>query len=223
VASIQNFAAATQINYHYISYYQKTGYLFTNRTYTKEVTDQDIIKQLKSGNTEKAIKVLYKEFPKVKANILSSGGDEEIAREIFHDSLILLIEKVSAPDFELTSKLSTYLYGINRFKWKNEARKRQKSPELEWKDTLILTADDLGYDDEKEKQLSQLETILESISERCKKLFELFYFRKESMKSIAETLAFSTVNSAKTQKYKCMERAIKLAREMNSPTSKTQP
>jgi len=187
------------------------------------VKDKDIINHIRIGKTEPAIKSLYKEFPKVKANIISTGGDEEIAREIFHDSLILLMEKVADPAFELTSKLSTYLYGINRFKWKNEARKRQKNPELEWKDTLILTADELGYDDEKEKQLTQLESILETISERCKKLFELFYFRKESMKSIAKILNFSTVNSAKTQKYKCMERAIKLAREMNSPTSKTQP
>ncbi len=91
--------------------------------------DLEIISKIRKGQTERAIKVLYKEFPKVRANILASGGDHEIAEEIFNDSLILLIEKVSEPTFELTSKLSTYLYGINRFMWMNEARKRHKSPE----------------------------------------------------------------------------------------------
>lgn len=176
--------------------------------------DVDIISQIRKGYTEKAIKVLYKEYPKVKANILSSGGDIEIAEEIFHDSLILLIEKVSDPTFELTSKLSTYLYGINRFMWKNEARKRQKNPELEWKDTLILTADDLDYNAQKEEELKALETVLSQITERCKKIFELFYFKKENMKTIAEKLNFSSVNSAKTQKYKCMEKAMTLAKEI---------
>ncbi|WP_066757429.1 RNA polymerase sigma factor [Crocinitomix algicola] len=183
--------------------------------------DKEIISRIKKGDTEAAVKVLYKEFPKIRANILSHGGDEDIAQEIFHDSLILLIEKVNERDFKLTSKLSTYLYGINRFMWMNEARKRQKNPEAEWKDTLILTADDLGYDNEKEEELKQLEIILSSVSARCKEIFELFYFKKESMKRIAEILDFSSVNSAKTQKYKCMEKAILMAKELKQPTTTT--
>lgn len=177
------------------------------------MTDQQIIRAIRKGKREKAIKELYKEYPKVKVNILSTGGNEEIARELFHDSLILLIEKVSKKDFELTSKLSTFLYGINRFLWKNELRKRQRSPELEWKDTLILTADDIGYNEDKEEKIQQLHQILNQVTDKCKKIFELFYFQKESMSKIAEKLGFSSVNSAKTQKYKCMEKAIKLAKQ----------
>ena len=104
----------------------------------------------------------------------------------------------------MTAKLSTYLYGINRFLWKNEARKRQRNPELEWKDTLILSAEDLDYNQEKEEKLEILESILTQITARCKQIFELFYFKKENMKTIADRLKFSSVNSAKTQKYKCM-------------------
>ncbi|UKN00819.1 sigma-70 family RNA polymerase sigma factor [Paracrocinitomix mangrovi] len=177
------------------------------------MTDEKIIAAIRNGKREAAIKELYKEYPKVRVNILSSGGDEEIAREIFHDSLILLMEKVSKKDFELTSKLSTFLYGINRFLWKNELRKRQRSPELEWKDTLILTADDVGYNEEKEEKIKALNHILNQVTEKCKQIFELFYFKKENMNTIAEKLGFTSVNSAKTQKYKCMEKAIKLAKE----------
>jgi RNA polymerase sigma factor (sigma-70 family) len=177
------------------------------------MNDQDIIKHIRSGQREKAIQELYKEFPKIKINIFSSGGDEIIAREIFHDSLILIIEKVSKPDFELTAKLSTFLYGINRFLWKNELRKRRRSPELEWKDTLILTADEIGYNEEKEEKIKILEKVLNQVTEKCKKIFELFYFKKESMSAIANKLNFSSINSAKTQKYKCMEKAIQLAKE----------
>lgn len=177
------------------------------------MNDQDIIKHIRKGQREKAIQELYKEFPKIKINILSSGGDEMIAREIFHDSLILIIEKVNKPDFELTAKLSTFLYGINRFLWKNELRKRRRSLELEWKDTLILTADDIGYNEEKEEKIKILEKVLNQVTEKCKKIFELFYFKKESMAAIASKLNFSSINSAKTQKYKCMEKAIQLAKE----------
>lgn len=177
------------------------------------MTDQEVISEIRKGRREKAIKLMYKEFPKIKANIISSGGDVEIAQEIFNDSLILLIEKVSNPKFELTAKLSTFLYGINRFLWKNELRKRYKNPELEWSDTLILSAEDLDYNEEKEEKIKILEKVLNQVTERCKKIFELFYFKKKDMNTIANELDFSSVNSAKTQKYKCMERAIELARQ----------
>ncbi len=176
--------------------------------------DEQLITLIKNGKTEKPIKFLYKEFSKIKVNIMSSGGDEEIARQIFHDSLILLIEKVERKDFELTSKLTTFLYGINRFLWKNELRKRQKNIELEWSDTLIVSAEDLNYEEDKELKLNALKSILNRISDKCKSIFELFYFRKKSMQYIADKLNFTSVNSAKTQKYKCMEKAIKLASEI---------
>ncbi|MCG8576944.1 MAG: sigma-70 family RNA polymerase sigma factor [Flavobacteriales bacterium] len=178
------------------------------------MTDEEIIREIRAGRREQAIKELYNEFPKIRANIQSTGGDEGTAREIFHDSLVLLIEKVSKPDFELTSKLTTYLYGINRFLWKNELRKRNRNPELEWKDTLILSADDLDYNEEKEEKIRVLDKVLASVTERCKKIFEMFYYRRKSMKEIADQLEFSSVNSAKTQKYKCMEKAIAMAREL---------
>ncbi len=180
------------------------------------MTDQEIISEIRAGKREEAIKTLYREYPKILANIRSTGGDEEIAREIFHDSLILLIEKVSKPDFELTSRLSTYLYGINRFLWKNELRKQRRNPELEWKDTLILSAEELDYSEEKEEKIKLLDNVLSKVTERCKKIFELFYHRKENMEQIAKELQFSSVNSAKTQKYKCMESAIAMARQLQN-------
>ena len=178
--------------------------------------DNEIINSIRQGNREEAIKVLYKEFPKIKSNMLASGGDSISAKEIFHDSLILLIEKVTDPTFELTSKLTTYLYGINRFLWKNELRKRNKNHDLEWSDTLILVSEDLEYDTQKEERLQILEQVLKKLNAKCQKIFRLFYFEKESMKSIAGQLGFSSVNSAKTQKYKCIEQAMKLANQSNN-------
>ncbi len=176
--------------------------------------DHEIIAEIRKGNRERPIQILYKEFPKIKNNIILSSGDKEIAEEIFNDSLLLLIEKVSNEEFILTSKLSTYLFGIARFLWKNELRKRNKTQELEWSDTLIISEQDLGYDQTKEERFTQLEQVISSLSAKCQEIFERFYFKKESMEELARALGFSSVNSAKTQKYKCMEQAIKMAADV---------
>lgn len=179
------------------------------------MTDQEIIEHIKKGNRNKPLKQLYKELPKIKHLILSSGGTEVIAQEIFNDSLILLLEKVTAPEFVLTSKLTTYLYGINRFLWKNQLRKQNKNIELEWSDTLILNQEDLEYDEDKEEKIQVLESLLTKITEKCKAIIQLFYFERLSMKQIAEQLNYSSVNSAKTQKYKCLENVSKQAKATN--------
>lgn len=175
------------------------------------MTDQQIIQAIRNGDREKAIRFLYREFPKINALIAKSACNSVIASEIFNDSLIILIEKVQQPQFTLTSKLTTYLYGINRFLVINELRKQHKHYELEWSDTLIVSDSDLEYDYEKEEKLKRMESILTKISEKCQQIFQRFYFKKESMEAIAEALQFTSTNSAKTQKYKCLQKAYELS------------
>ena len=99
----------------------------------KNMNDYDLITALKNYNTrEKAIKELYKEFPKIKANICSSGGSRQDAEEVFNDALILLIEKVQEDNFQLTSKLSSFLYGINRFLWKSRYPRKDLAIIIFW-------------------------------------------------------------------------------------------
>lgn len=183
------------------------------------MNDKAIIEHLRQGKRDKAIKVLYKEFPKMKTSVLSHGGTKADAEEIFNDALLVLIEKVSQPSFELQSKLSTYLYGIVRFLWKNELRKRNKEADLEWNNVLILDEHELDYHLEKEERYFLLEKIVASLPTKCQAILERFYFKKQNMKAIAEALNFSSVNSAKTQKYKCMEKAIQLAKNVSPLTT----
>ncbi len=54
---------------------------------------------------------------------------------------------------------------------------------------------------------------MEKIQDRCKQLLRLFYFENERMAEIAKKMGFSSEKSAKTQKYKCMEKAHQLAKK----------
>ena len=182
--------------------------------------DKHIIQLIREGKREKPIRFLYQEFPKIKHLVLNEGLTSEIAEEIFQNSLILFIEKVENPAFVLSSKATTYLYGINRFLAKNEAKKQRKTINVEWSEAIGFDESELNYDFEKEEQLNRLEFILDQISAKCLQIFQLFYFEKKSMTEVAETLNYSSTNSAKTQKYKCIEQAIKLSDDLaNSPVN----
>ena len=180
------------------------------------MTDRDLITAIQKGELEKPIQFLYKEYPKIRLFLLKEGGTDEMIQEIFNDSLVLLIEKVSKPSFELTAKLSTYLTGINRFLLKNELRKKANEPFIssDFQCTQMENIPNFDYDFEKEEKLKVLDSILDSIQEKCKQILHFFYFEKRSMDFIAEKMDFSSVQSAKTQKYKCMEKAHQLANEL---------
>lgn len=175
------------------------------------MTDLQIIEQLRNGKPDKPIKYLYREFAKVKHHIVQSGGNAEVAEEIFQDSLILLIEKVEQPSFVLTSKLSTYLFGVAHFLWNNEQRRINKRAEKTWDELEFFEAEDIGYNHEQEQKLQMLENVLQQLAERCRTLLKLFYFDGLSMRDIASKLNFSSEKSAKTQKYKCLETAIAMS------------
>lgn len=179
------------------------------------MTDRDLITAIQKGELEKPIQFLYKEYPKIRLFLLKEGGNDEMIQEIFNDSLVLLIEKVRVPSFELTSKLTTFLTGINRFLLKNELRKKANEPFLssEFQTIQYELIPSFEYDFEKEEKLKVIDEILNTIQEKCKQILHFFYFEKRSMDFIAEKMGFSSVQSAKTQKYKCLEKAHQLANE----------
>lgn len=181
------------------------------------MTDRDLITAIQKGELEKPIQILYKEYPKIRLFLLKEGGTDEMIQEIFNDSLVLLIEKVSNPSFELTSKLSTYLTGINRFLLKNELRKKENHSFVssDFQSSQMENFPNFEYDFEKEEKLKVIDGILDTIQEKCKQILHFFYFEKRSMDFIAEKMGFSSVQSAKTQKYKCMEKAHQLANELS--------
>ncbi len=176
--------------------------------------DHQIIEVLQSGRPSKGLQRLYKYYPKVKGMICGKGGQPVDADDIFQDALVVLCKKVQDPTFSLTSSLDTYLFGICKFLWNNEGRKRQNqnhtSFEGDWEDQHWKDIEAIA---EKERRFKKAEQIIADLSERCKELLMYFYHQAMSMKEIAEKMRFSSEKVAKNQKYKCLERAKDMLRE----------
>lgn len=170
--------------------------------------DYKIIELIQSDNPDKALAALYKHFPLIRKMILSNDGNAQDAEDIFQEALIIVCRKVKDPNFHLTALLSTYLYSVSRFLWKDELRKRK----------LLTHADfETGFDEMEEKEIENLielesraklaEKIFSEMGERCRELLLLFYKTGMRLKDIASKMGYSSENAAKNQKYKCLEGA----------------
>jgi RNA polymerase sigma factor (sigma-70 family) len=179
------------------------------------MTDIQIIELLKSRKDEKAFLSLYKHFPMIKKMIVAKGGKPEDAQDIYQEALIILHKKATTTDFKLTSKLSTYLYSVCRFLWKDELKKQGKHLSVEFNEEIdAVEESDLEEIIKKEEQIKIAEKIIAELGDRCRELLLLFYSGTMKLKAIASKMGYSSENTAKNQKYKCLEAAKNKLKEI---------
>lgn len=177
--------------------------------------DHKMIDLIRSGNNSKALKALYRSFPMIQKLIRTNGGTRQDAEDIFQEALIILCTQVREKDLQLTAKLSTYLFSICRYLWK-DALKKRKLDTLPEVDTGLNQQEEqvLELVREADKQASLAEKVLLELGDRCRELLLLFYYGGRKLKNIAAQMGYSSENTAKNQKYKCLEAARNRLKEL---------
>ncbi|WP_298512959.1 sigma-70 family RNA polymerase sigma factor [uncultured Kordia sp.] len=169
--------------------------------------DKFVLQMLTSTQKEKAFVKIYKYFPKVSRFICKYGGTKEEAQDVFQEALLIFYKKANTPDFKLTARIETYIFSICKYLWKDQLQQKNKQINA-FEETFVRDESipaDFHLQEEEKYQLA--EKALRSIGEKCLKLLSLFYIDKKKMREIAHALGFTSESSAKTQKYKCLERA----------------
>lgn len=174
----------------------------------KDMTDQQLLQLVREGKDQKVLVKLYRYQSRVVTLIKSRGGSKEDGEDVFQDALIVFCKKAKDEAFELTSKIDTYLYSVAYYIWKNRAEKENR-----W--VSVSSTPDVPEDSEleaiaeKESQIKKIEQTLQKVGQPCLRLLQLFYYEGLSFKEIMSKMKYKTVNVAKTQKYKCIEKIRK--------------
>lgn len=168
--------------------------------------DQKIIELIKSQKHDQVFTTLYKYFPVVKKMILANGRRSEDAEDIYQEALIVFYKKAGSADFILSSSINTYLYSICRFMWIDQLKRQQKQNFVDIGKEYVNESEFVP-EIETENQFKLAEKVISELGERCKELLMLFYFQSVKMKDIATKMGYNSENTAKNQKYKCLEAA----------------
>ena len=146
--------------------------------------------------------------------MLNNSGDREDAKDLFQNALVILYKKLRDPEFEMTSKISTYLFAIAKNAW---LKKITRSKEVRSSSIPDRASDETLSDPiAQEQELnvgSYLHQLIQKIGEPCKSLITLFHFDKLEWGEIAENLGYKTAHAARNQKYKCFLKIRKLIPE----------
>ena len=174
-------------------------------------TDSEIVFGI-LNNSENAIKRLYVAyFPMVMQLILNNNGTPDDAKDIYQEAIIVLYNKIKKGDFELNSKLKTFIYSVCRRLWlKRLSQMNRYGGDIHDFNDYLPVEDEVEEQGERDIQFTKMQSALQLLGEPCKTIIEDFYIHNRSMQEICESFGYTNADNAKTQKYKCLVRLKKI-------------
>jgi len=174
-------------------------------------TDSEVILGI-LNDSESVLKRLYVAyFPMVLQLIINNNGDGDEAKDIYQEAIIILYNKVKTGDFELSSKLKTYIYSVCRRLWlKRLSQMNRYGGDIKDFQEYLSVDDETEKNNERDIQFNKMGDALKLLGEPCKTIIEDFYINNRSMQEICDSFGYTNADNAKTQKYKCLQRLKKL-------------
>ncbi|MGZ3872485.1 MAG: RNA polymerase sigma factor [Mucilaginibacter sp.] len=164
------------------------------------------------NNSESVLKRLYLAyFPMILQLVINNNGSSDDAKDIYQEAIIVLYNKVKTGDFELSSKLKTYIYSVCRRLWlKRLTQLNRYGGDIKDFQEYLVVDDETERNNERDIQFNKMGNALQLLGEPCKTIIEDFYINNRSMQEICENFGYTNADNAKTQKYKCLQRLKKL-------------
>lgn len=174
-------------------------------------TDNEVILGI-LNDSKNILERLYKSyFPVILQLVLTNNGNEDDAKDIFQEAVIVLYNKVKSGNFELSCKLKTFIYSVSRRLWLKRLNQQSKNAgRITDFSEFLLVEEDIDQHEEKDRQFKHMEYALTLLGEPCKTIIEDYYMQNKSMQEICEKFGYTNADNAKTQKYKCLQRLKKL-------------
>lgn len=179
-------------------------------------TDSEVVFGIlnNSENILKRVYVAY--FPMVLQLIINNNGTADDAKDVYQEAIIVLYNKVKSGNFELSSKLKTFLYSVCRKLWLKRLNQMSRyAGDIKDFEEFLPAEEDTDTHSERDLQFKKMEGALKLLGEPCKTIIEDYYINNLSMQEICERFGYTNADNAKTQKYKCLQRLKKLFFQQN--------
>lgn len=167
------------------------------------------------NNNEEGIKSFYDDqWPKCERLIGRLGGQNDDAADIMQSAMTALFINVRSGRYQPKSEtsMSSYFLQICKYLWFDvrKSAHHRKTKSIDEGDQLDISDVELNVEELIEVRDRQLhvQKLMKLLDLRCRELLHAFYWKKESLSNIAERLNL-TSGSAKTQKYRCLQKLRK--------------
>ncbi len=179
-----------------------------------------MINRIRSNDRSVLGELFVKHRAVVESYVRCNGGDKSDVDDMLQEAIVVLWQNVCSGQFELKSKIGTYLLAVVKNKWLAECRKRRRYtggelPE-EKEDGRLPVLDEI-IDAEESRWIQQA---LDKLDSPCKRLLLLFYFEERNLRDIARIMGFANTDVVKSKKYQCKKSLQKIVTRLLAETER---
>jgi RNA polymerase sigma factor (sigma-70 family) len=178
-------------------------------------TETELVEGLRNRKNE-ILEYIYEEyFPTVKYFINANNGNDEEARDVFQETLLVVFIRIRQEDFKLKCSLKTYIYAVSKNLWL-----KQLSINRRWNFISIQNQEISHQEDVNTVEVINVNEIKRLLYQKyylelgliCQRILELLV-KKISYKDIANILNLKNEQYARKKKYRCLQSLIKRLRK----------
>lgn len=163
-----------------------------------------------SQQQDEVIRLIYQKFfPGIRQFILNNSGNEEDAKDMFQDAVMVIYDKTRKGRIEVNCSFYTYLFSICRNLWLRQLKEKSKLRVTFSINEEYIEGEDLEQAAYEQEQFNIYWKQFQRLGEGCQRLLNLF-FQGKSMKEIAEQLGFGSERYARKRKFQCKEKLLEL-------------
>jgi RNA polymerase sigma factor (sigma-70 family) len=167
--------------------------------------ESELLEKLKTRNSDAIYQLYEGYYPMIRKMIIDNSGSSHDAKDIFQETILILIKNIKKDDFILTSSIQTYIYSISKNLWLKKIRTDKRS---------IVFADDLNNYSELKEETAENQTVeshkyvkwlISKIPVHCQIIVKYIYFLKYSIETVAGKMGYNNPHTASNMKYKCLK------------------
>lgn len=165
-----------------------------------------LTERLKSDE-ERILNVLYTtNYKPLELYIVRNNGSSDDAKDIYQEAFLAVWRNVQTDRFTPRDEeeFAAYLMRVGKNKWIDELRKNKNKYKVSVDEESGFDRVSEGYADETDTYINAVKKHYKYLGARCRELLGRFYFRKQSLREIAEVFNW-TETSAKNNKYRCLK------------------
>ena len=168
------------------------------------------------ANDEVALKSLYESnYHIIERYVLKNNGSIDHAKDIYQEAFIAMWRNLQLDKFypESENALAAYLCQIARNKWMDHLRSTPFKKNMPIND-LVHKLPEANIEEVDNDFINDVKKHFENLGENCKELLARFYYKKQSMNTIAKRFAWTDA-TARNNKYRCLQQLREIIKKQN--------
>ena len=175
------------------------------------LSEKQLVEKLKTRDSGAVYQVYEIYYPVIRKMIVANTGSPEDAKDIFQESVLILIKNIQKETFDLNASLKTYIYSISKNLWLKKLRNDKRA--------MIVSEDLTKYGEVEQEESAESDEIktskyvhwlISQVPVHCQRIVRYIYFFNYSVKTVAGKMGYNSTHTASNMKYKCLKEMKKV-------------